>query len=414
VIYAMSILSPSVKMPQRTEQTIKQNEGRDYFSDVLSSIPASDAEELKKEICDFEKPDSDDNRDEADVMAIFCRLNQLIGSGNWDKYLTVSEEDVTGVLEGKSFLSDKDIAFLFAEAKSCFNRLSGEEKKAIMARMPQITKLFHEQNSAATGSGSGLCPLENLSEPSITSVSCNQISDHPESDIRAPKSDGAQILPGNAATEISISQSGDCTGAAHDLVENRGTMPEIRETDIEKSLQMEVAPGTGFTAETYSDAVTGETSDVIRTVADFALSKLWEIMSSFGERTSNRFEIQLEPENLGKLSISLSMSSSGLKALIRTKDSEVQSLLASEVNSLVDKLGENSVQVKSIDVIYTGAGGDNLFNQNSANTHSGQNPHAYRGNYVEVVQTAYEETTGAQYYAWVNEDVLGSTVVYRA
>ncbi len=250
--------------------------------------------------------------------------------------------------------------------------------------------------------------MENFSELSVTSVSYGKATEQSESVI------GAQIPAGSAATEISVIEGGDCTETACDeeQMENSGTLADMLETGKEISLLTGGVPGTDFTAETYSGADTVKAGDIIRTAADSALSKLSEIMSSFGEHSASRFEIQLEPENLGSLSISLSMSSNGLKALIRTKDSQVQSLLASEINSLLDKLGENNVQIKSIDVICTGSGGDELLNQNSGNTHSGRNSHAYRGNYAETVQTAYEEKT--QYYAWVNEDVLGSTVVYRA
>ncbi len=142
MIDAMSVLSPSVEVPQRTEQTSKQNEGRDNFIDVMSSVPASDEKEPKTKIDDTQKPDSDDKRDEAEemsIISIYERLCQQIAALDSDKTTAASGEvSVTGVLEGKGVLSDTDIAFLSAEAKSLFDQLSGEEKEAIMARMPQL------------------------------------------------------------------------------------------------------------------------------------------------------------------------------------------------------------------------------------------------------------------------------------
>ena len=74
-----------------------------------------------------------------------------------------------------------------------------------------------------------------------------------------------------------------------------------------------------------------------------AFRTLADLLSSYEEEGSRQFEIQLEPENLGKLSVTLSMNEDGLKALIRTKDAQVQSLLASDIRSLAAKLSENGV-----------------------------------------------------------------------
>ncbi len=108
------------------------------------------------------------------------------------------------------------------------------------------------------------------------------------------------------------------------------------------------------------------------------------------------------------------MGEDGLRALIRTKDSQVHSLLSSEISLLADKLSENGVQIKSLDVICSDMGGEQFDSQYSGNPHAGQDTPSFGGRHPEDVQSAYEELGSTQIYAWANEELIGSTVSYRA
>ena len=206
---------------------------------------------------------------------------------------------------------------------------------------------------------------------------------------------------------------GDDTSANVSVEEEKTDVTQTEETGNTSSSQ-DASEVEATTAMLSADSADTHTDDTIKTAAENALTKLTDILSSYDESGSDQFEIQLEPENLGKLSISLSMGEDGLKALIRTKDAQVQGLLSSEINMLVDKLSENGVQIKSMDVICTDMGGEQFDSQYSGNGFSGQNASSYGGRSSEEMQTAYEEISNTQMYAWADETLLGSTVSYRA
>ncbi len=125
------------------------------------------------------------------------------------------------------------------------------------------------------------------------------------------------------------------------------------------------------------------------------------------------FEIQLEPERLGKLSITLSMEQEGLKAVIRTKDAKVQSLLASEISALAEKLSENGVQVKRMDVVCGETGSGLSGGQGNGSPDPRQNAGPPWERSFLKIQAAYDSSDSTQYYVSLYEEMLGSTVSYR-
>lgn len=87
-----------------------------------------------------------------------------------------------------------------------------------------------------------------------------------------------------------------------------------------------------------------------------ALQELENILTSYNGQDNKQFHIQLEPENLGKLSISLFMGRDGLTARIGTQSAEVQGVLAGQVNQLISKLDSSGIQVQRMDVFCSDSG----------------------------------------------------------
>ncbi len=143
------------------------------------------------------------------------------------------------------------------------------------------------------------------------------------------------------------------------------------------------------------------------------MQRLQDILSSYDEKKTNQFEIQLEPEKLGKLFISLSMEQDGLKAIIRAKDAQVQSLLTSEISILAEKLRANGVQVKRLDVVCGDLGNGQFEDRENGRSDPRQNPGAPWGRDLIRIRTAYDVADSTQYYVSAYEDVFGSTVSYR-
>ncbi len=67
-----------------------------------------------------------------------------------------------------------------------------------------------------------------------------------------------------------------------------------------------------------------------------------------GERT---LTIQMRPEFLGRLQMTLAMSEDGLTATIRTNDPAVQSTIASEITRLQAELEEKGILIKEVEVL---------------------------------------------------------------
>ena len=360
--------------------------------------------------------------------------------------------NIIGVLEGNGVSGDMDIAAQLAEVQGCIQRLGSEEKEAIMARMPQLAELFQQADAAATEGElqfcSNLCPLENTSEPQEAPLAAMQdakalADEAPEEQygveavlIEASNASRAAETDSFEAADAAKTDAADTAEAETAGVTSR--QPEAQAAQQEQGGSAEPDDGTkdyrteagqadeavkitdggltdseGSAVAAWNNADGTQPNDVIKMAADNALSKLSDILSSYDEPVSDQFEIQLEPENLGKLSITLSMGNEGLRALIRTSDTQVQSLLSSEINALADKLSENGVEIKSLDVICTDMGGGQLDSKNPGNSFYGQQAASYGSKRPEDVQTAYEESN-ITHIALAADALLGSTVSYRA
>ena len=233
--------------------------------------------------------------------------------------------------------------------------------------------------------------------------------------LKTPKNQTEAV---NAAAETA-----DESAVAAAAAEEAGDGDMSPDTDVEgdetqtaRTNEAEGASSRDFTetvgtAAAFTAANTDQyANDDIRTAADNALTKLSDILTSYDGSENKRFEIQLEPENLGKLSITLTMGDDGLRAQIRAKDTQIQSLLSSEISTLVDKLSENGVQIKSLDVICADMGGEQLGGQNTGGMFNGQSSGQNQSRYPDDILSAYEETGSSGIYAWADEGLLGSTV----
>ena len=409
------------------------------------------------------------------ILQLAALIGQYANQADQEVVSSV-QETITGVLEGNGVSDDTDIASVLTGLQTCFTQLGSEEKEAILARMPQATTLLQEVNRAATGNLDQIdsipCPLENFSEPAENPAGSasqsgvqqttaeqagNSITAAAAGDaIRVTASATSEANGGEAASNADaiVSQNGtptqtdtdknvfkaqdtqtaDVGAAAETADENAAAATEetggeeaSADTDVEGDKTQNTRTGetegasspdsaetTGTQAAFTADNTPRYTNNDLRTAADNALTKLSDILESYDGTENNRFEIQLEPENLGKLSITLTMGEDGLRAQIRAKDVQIQSLLSSEISTLVEKLSENGVQIKSLDVICADMGGEQLGGQSPGGMFDGQGSGQSRGRHPEDILTAYEETGSNQIYAWADEELLGSTVSYRA
>ena len=72
---------------------------------------------------------------------------------------------------------------------------------------------------------------------------------------------------------------------------------------------------------------------------------------------SDKMEVRLKPEHLGKITIELASSDDGLKVRIRAEDPQVKNLLGGQINQLLEALNEKGLRVSDVNVVYGGIAG---------------------------------------------------------
>lgn len=406
-----------------------------------------------------------------ELQQLLTKFTGIKTNPDQQEYASSILETITGVLEGNGVSGDTDIAYALSELRSFIVQLGSEEKEAIMARMPQAIEYFQQPGRAAANNadqiGSILCPLENFSEltgtpvayrlqmepqletgivpgeaeqaidpETVVSVSNNafESSASIEAVISKGKIQGAvEVADSESQAAKDVPEALDNSKAGAAETESGSREPAITEktrsgepaldnslmekkADIMKAAEkmpngrLDIGNAVTFKAET-SEA---NKKEIIKSAADNAISKLSDILSAYEGQESTQFELRLEPENLGKLYISLSMSEDGLRALIRTEDTQVQDLLSSEISTLFEKLSENGVEIKSLDVICTDAGTKQFDGQNSGGTFTGRGSGSSWGRSQKDIQTTYEEIGSPAIFTWSYEEAVGSTVSYSA
>lgn len=94
-----------------------------------------------------------------------------------------------------------------------------------------------------------------------------------------------------------------------------------------------------------------------------------EILEKLNQKGPTEFTMQLQPENLGKIDISLKLSDGNLVINIMAENAKTQALLTGQVDKLISSMGLQNAQVQSIQV-------NQQMNSDSQNSQN----QAYQGN----------------------------------
>lgn len=307
-------------------------------------------------------------------------------------------EAVAGILEGNTSSIGMDAGLLLPEAPQ-----PGTENEEIMARMPQIIVMDDEtENSAAKVtenlSGGNLCPLENTDD-AIT------MADKPEKTEAGQERElFAEAPPRPEALEKKAENRGD--------TEQKGqSQPGLQPKAFETAQTAQTAAAALSAPANQPPAETELT--YIRETIPASLQRLEKLMEGF-DGGNKQVKIHLEPEHLGRLSISLSMGPEGLRAKIDTDNPQTQAVLSGEAARLLQKLGESGVKVERMDIL---CGGE--FRQDAQFADSG----AFSGQQFAREQKSYATAPEAagnegldlyEIYTQVEEGQSQSSVEYRA
>lgn len=200
-----------------------------------------------------------------------------------------------------------------------------------------------------------------LQSPAVVQiVEENQIR-QPEPELRPEQTQAANAI---AEPEKAQAESKDSGGMdAGDSVLKSNDKPDdiLKAQDTDPAVfNVETSNPSPVSFEDKSEAV------------NKAVNSIMDDIKSISGREANSIEIQLEPESLGKLAISLVMSESGLIAQIRSGDSDIRGILASQISGLVETLKENGIAVQSVEVLSSQVQNQDLAHENAQNPYARQ------------------------------------------
>lgn len=228
------------------------------------------------------------------------------------KSTIISHNKVISILE-----SDKETVSQ-SENPDIFSDIPVDEKQ--MARMPQenIIKGAEDRHNpdiiSDAGNSEDTCPLEN------------------ENDVKpeaAPPA--ANVKAGNLKDKAGEE---DVTG--------------INLRSVEGQQTLDISPEK-FIAEQEFGMAAKETPSI-----DNLFDVMVEKIEFLRTDSSDKMEVRLKPEHLGKVTIELASSDDGLKVRIRADNAEVKALIGGQINQLLETLNEKGIRVSAVNVVYSG------------------------------------------------------------
>lgn len=259
--------------------------------------------------------------------------------------------------------------------------------KDLVARMPQIaTNENAEITEIRTGvlienKSDDLCPLENVNDK-ISNLT-----------------DGLSVggVAAGAEDKESVEQN----------IKPDSETP-INDMQIQHSRPMDIGP----------ERLAAEQEFELAVPEAHAPENLFEVMVEKIELLKNdstdRLEIQLKPEHLGKVTIQLTSGDDGMVVRIRAADYEVKNLIMSQIDRLLENLDNKGIKIADVDVVYSGIA-DTDQNQNRREASEDGNG---RGNSRRLPVIGPLENRGTPMLVWEefdasDMDLTISSVEYR-
>jgi flagellar hook-length control protein FliK len=229
---------------------------------------------------------------------------------------------------------------------------------------------------------------EKASAPGLGQLDSEQIKmrpDHQKTDALNhgkdnPAESGATT---DAAATDALEETTTLTGSSNS--ESDSTEESL--TAAAYQAQLSAAATTGTTSATETSKQTGST-EAYSQVSD-------QILTTLEKKGPTEFKMQLQPENLGQIDISLKISEGKLIIDIAADRTQTQALLTGQVDKLISSLGLQNVQVESVQVTQQmNSDSQNSQNQSYQQQNSGMNFSNSRQNSGETGQSWQQFTGG--------------------
>lgn len=327
--------SDSAKETTKFDKMLESNEKKPEDTKAVDSI---DIEEDKPS-------DETANKDQAqDINALLTQIVALT---------TIADQTPAGDIENASMQTPS------GQQMDTLNVISTE--------LGQNADLSAAQQAAAIVAGSSTAATETEN---------NENGAKPTEDANS-NSTGAQSVQGNFVDKLKetfMSMADDNSGAFESSLMKESEPLAVKTTDTDTD-----APilNTLSFAETTANATNvSEISDKSAAVEKLA-NRIIDEFSNI-QAGSSEIKIQLEPYELGAVTITVLRNASGITAKIKSEDREICSLISDQIQKLVLNMQEKGIELKNVDVIYGKMDENMSFAQNSSRQNSQQENQNYK------------------------------------
>lgn len=248
--------------------------------------------------------------------------------------------EFTGLESNMDILTDDSLSAAVKDIYSEIDNLVSEMDSNFGINKEELKELFSKMNvSEPNITDENFEILENAdadSEEMLQNVKTNEVPENIETDaeevqnnnIAATKTDESKTSDDNELSEKGSSDSERSTFTGNETTENKLT-------DIISNLR-----------ETIAENISGEDNGI----ADKIIKQITEDVKLYAKPDMTSLEIQLEPESLGKVSLTVASKAGAVTAQLAVQNEVAREAIESQMTTLKESLNNQGIKVEAIEV----------------------------------------------------------------
>ena len=248
--------------------------------------------------------------------------------------------EFTGLESNMDILTDDSLSAAVKDIYSEIDNLVSEMDSNFGINKEELKELFSKMNvSEPNITDENFEILENAdadSEEMLQNVKTNEVPENIETDaeevqnnnIAATKTDESKTSDDNELSEKGSSDSERSTFTGNENTENKLT-------DIISNLR-----------ETIAENISGEDNGI----ADKIIKQITEDVKLYAKPDMTSLEIQLEPESLGKVSLTVASKAGAVTAQLAVQNEVAREAIESQMTTLKESLNNQGIKVEAIEV----------------------------------------------------------------
>lgn len=248
--------------------------------------------------------------------------------------------EFTGLESNMDILTDDSLSAAVKDIYSEIDNLVSEMDSNFGINKEELKELFSKMNvSEPNITDENFEILENAdadSEEMLQNVKTNEVPENIETDaeevqnnnIAATKTDESKTSDDNELSEKGSSDSERSTFTGNETAENKLT-------DIISNLR-----------ETIAENISGEDNGI----ADKIIKQITEDVKLYAKPDMTSLEIQLEPESLGKVSLTVASKAGAVTAQLAVQNEVAREAIESQMTTLKESLNNQGIKVEAIEV----------------------------------------------------------------